>query len=92
MVESPLATFSRLPARASHPEKDPVAAFPHDAWPPHKLVKPSISPDTNVHAPSDARKQTRAALYECRKNEEGAKKNRAERKKDREDDKGSCDK
>ena len=87
MIESPLETFSRLPARASHPEKDSGAAFPHhDAWPPHKLVKSSISPDTNVHPPSDARKQTRAALYECRKNEEGAKKNRAERKEDRGDD------
>ena len=62
----------------------------HDAWPPHKLVKSSISPDTNVHAPSDKRKQTRAALYECRKNEEGAKKNRAERKEDGGDNMGSC--
>ena len=92
MDDSPLETFSRLPARASHPEKDSGAAFlHHDAWPPHKLVKSSISPDTNVLAPSDARKQTSAALYECRKKEEGANQSREEtKKKDRGDDKGSC--
>ena len=48
-----------------------------------QACKSSISPDTNVK---------RAALHDCRKNEEGAKKNRAERKEDRGDDMGNCTK